>query len=606
MINSIFLSRNAQFYKIKNDKRITNEIIEDIIKEASKNKHSTRYLVNEFRVLKNINETPYKYTLRVYKAKKKVDFIFNENNYDVIHAFILLVEYDNHLIVFKKSTSTITSSISKIFELLDYGKILNIVDDTMHIQKVALRNMTISGEAIHSHSYETPGNLNGLLSMHSAGKAIPQNMKVKRDTSSKSLTASTGRIIESSGRYQFDELFEWAKEQLLIMNSSHNNKFLEKFAQPVSLLSILPLTEPKAILLESHTVREELDSNNIEFVIYKEYPSKKHKHIYSKDTIEKILTILEKVYEIDTLRNITTKGISRSIIIDSSTHEQVGNLKINDKSLTFDIPLLKRIHIKENDSCISLQKYLINKKLYSIVFNDFKYMYFRGTCFKDSTGKSEIDSILKVLITQTRFDNVINEKGTISTTHTKFDNTSMFDAVEDIHADDDYIFCDDLGIEWCDHITINKETKKIRFIHSKADVSTSLSASKMHEVVGQGIKNLGNMGFTLNDLITIKESKFNEKYKRNSILSNIDRIRKGAFENIDKDIINSVINDYETHRECILSCSFLSKNDIELAFEKIKKDEYVKGNIYQLFWIISSFIHACRGSNVIPIIYCKV
>ncbi|MDA3909523.1 MAG: hypothetical protein PF437_10605, partial [Sulfurimonas sp.] len=74
MINSIFLSRNAQFYKIKDNKRITNEIIEDIIKEASNNKQSTSYLVNEFRVLKNINDVAYKYTLRVYKAKKKVDF----------------------------------------------------------------------------------------------------------------------------------------------------------------------------------------------------------------------------------------------------------------------------------------------------------------------------------------------------------------------------------------------------------------------------------------------------------------------------------------------------------------------------------------------------
>jgi hypothetical protein len=602
MINSIFLSRNAQFYKVKDNKRITNRIIEDIIKEASKNKQSTSYLVNEFRVSKNINNVVYKYTLRVYKAKKKVDFIFNDNSYDVIHAFILLVEYNNYLIVFKKSTSTITSAISKIFELLDYGKILNIVDDTMYIQKVALRNMTISGEAIHSHSYETLGNLNGLLSMHSAGKAIPQNMKVKKDASSKSLTASTGRIIESSGRCQLDKLFEWAKEQLSIMNSVHENRFLSKFAQPVSLLSILPLTEPKAILLEAHTIREELDSNNIEFIIYKEYPSKKYKHIHNKQTIEKILAILEKVYEIDILRDITSKEISRSIIIDSSTHEQLGNLKINDKSLTFDTPLLRRIYIKENDSCISLQKYLITKKLYSIVFTDFKYMYFRGACFKDSSGKSEIDSILNVLVAQTRFNNITDEKGTISTTHTKFDNTSMFDAVEDIQANDDYIFCDDLGIEWCDHITINKEEKKIRFIHSKASSSSSLSASKMHEVVGQGIKNLGNMDFTLNDFITIKESKFKEKYK----ISNIERIRKGALEDTDRDIINSVINDYRTHRECILSCSFLSKADIELNFEKIKNDEYVKGNIYQLFWIISSFIHACRGCNVIPIIYCKV
>ncbi len=606
MLNHVLLSNNAQFYRIKDGKQVVNSTIKDIIEEAALNKLSHSYILNDFRQSKVVENIVFKYTFRIYKSKKKVDFIFDDNHFDTIHAFILLIEYDNYLIVFKKSTNTITSSLSKIFELMDYEKILNIVDDSMHIQKVALRNMTISGEAIHSLSYETPGNLNGLLSMHSAGKAIPQNMKVKKDTTSKSLTASTGRVIESSGRQKIDDICLWAKKQIEIMNSSHSNKFIQKFAQPVALEKILPITEPKAILLEAHTIREELDLNNIEFGIYKAYPDKKFKRIKNKAIIEKILDLLEKVYEINITRNFISREIAYSKIINTNTYETIGDLKINDKSLTFDVPWLRRISVKENSVCKSLQRYLITQKLYSIVFNDFKYMYFRGACFKDVTGKSEIDSILEALVPQPRFNNVINEKGTISTAHTKFDNTSMFDAVEDIHAQDDYIFCDDLGIEWCDHIAFNKNDKKIRFIHSKASDTTSLSASKMHEVVGQGIKNLGNMSFSLDELIAEKSTKFSQLYVRDGTTSQINRIRKGSLSTSDKDIIHKIINNYETHRECILSCSFLSKNDIVTNFDKIKRDEYVAGNVYQLFWILSSFIHACRGSNVIPIIYCKL
>ena len=487
-------------------------------------------------------------------------------------AYILLIEYENNLIVFKKSTNTITSSLSKAFELMNYKEILNIVDDETHIQRVSLRNMTISGEAIQSHSYETTGNLNGLLSMHSAGKSIPSNMRVKKDSTTKSLTASTGRIIESSGRHTVNHLFNWAKSQLDIMTASTVNSFLEKFAQPIALVDVLPISNPKAILIDLHTIKDNHNNELIEFILCKDYTNKKYKKISSK-SISKVFEVLEQVYEFENVD-----------IIDNISSEHIGKLKINEKSLTFNVPLLQRIMIKENAKIISLQKYIINNKLYSIVFDDFKYMYFMGSCFEDVSGKSEIDTILDILQPQTRFDSVINEKGTISTSHTKFDNTSMFDAVEDIHKLDDYIFCDDLGIEWCDHISINIAKKKINFIHSKADSTTSLSASKMHEVVGQGIKNLGNMAFTLDDLKSIKKDKFKEDYRRDSIQSKIKRIRKGNLHHIDFNNINNIINNYETHRECILSCSFLSKSAIKIEFDKIKIDAPVKGNIYIPFY----------------------
>ena len=63
----------------------------------------------------------------------------------------------------------------------------------------------------------------------------------------------------------------------------------------------------------------------------------------------------------------------------------------------------------------------------------------------------------------------------------------MFGFVENICTNQNYIFCDDLGDEWADHITFNLTDLSISFIHSKhGDISTS--ASNLHDVVGQGIK----------------------------------------------------------------------------------------------------------------------
>ena len=69
--------------------------------------------------------------------------------------------------------------------------------------------------------------------------------------------------------------------------------------------------------------------------------------------------------------------------------------------------------------------------------------------------------------------------------------------------DDEYIFCDDLLDEWADHITFNDKKARISFIHSKHG-KKSTSASNLHDVVGQGIKNLGNMFFSQEQIWSVK------------------------------------------------------------------------------------------------------
>ncbi len=177
----------------------------------------------------------------------------------------------------------------------------------------------------------------------------------------------------------------------------------------------------------------------------------------------------------------------------------------------------------------------------------------------------------------------------------------MFGFVEAIHADDDYIFCDDLGDEWADHITLNLSDSSISFIHSKqGEVSTS--ASNLHDVVGQGIKNLGNMYFSKAEIV-LKIASLDSQYKSGSgVQTQINRIRKST-PNFNGDI-DLLLKNHKLHRKCILSCSFLSKNQIENEFNKLKRGERVRGNIVQLLWILSSFSHAAKEANVIPIIYC--
>ncbi|WP_161419515.1 hypothetical protein [Acinetobacter haemolyticus] len=270
--------------------------------------------------------------------------------------------------------------------------------------------------------------------------------------------------------------------------------------------------------------------------------------------------------------------------------------------ITISTNLLRRIKIEENGKVESLIGYINRKGLFSITFLNPKYMYFIDSCFEDRSGVSEIDSILEMLKPQAGIEKVVSEKGKFTNTQTTFDVDSMFGFVERLFSNENYIFCDDLGDEWADHITFNLTDLSISFIHSKhGDESTS--ASNLHDVVGQGIKNLGNMFFSKDQIEQKVKKSLLKNYKcGKGTQTQIDRIRKTT-TNFSTDI-ESLLKNYRLYRKCILSCSFISKAKIEAEFNDIKQGKQVRGHIIQLLWILSSFSHAAKEANVIPIIYC--
>lgn len=580
------LTKNAQFYVPKNT--IDDAIINDILGAAVDNMDTDAQLVVDlFRADKRVDESEleYKCSVRVFPSVRPVYFI-NEELEDRVYAFIILIEYQNYLAIFKKSCANISELLKEHFTLVDSRDLTSTFgDNDVEFQKIALRNMTISDRAMRARSYEA-ADLKGLLSTHSAGRSIPFYLKLRQGAVTKTISG-TGRLVESSQRKSLDEIAVWVREQVeLIENPSNDNNFLDSFAKKVELSDVLNACEPNAILVESTPLQERIERDGLTL----RYKTAGGVNVVISSRIKnKLFAGLEKVYELDP----ECKVVGR---------ENCTRLRKNEKSLTLTSKALTKFRVIENGKEVTLQKFIVKNGYYSVTFTDPKYMYFMGACFEDSSGISEINSILEIMHPKLEMPTVTSEKGGFTNTTTAFEVNSMFGVVESLHQNDDYIFCDDLGIEWADHITLNRAESNISFIHSKHG-STSTSASNLHDVVGQGIKNLGNMYFTKEQMLERINGKFSDTYSNSGCNTSIARIRKGDPAQAEG-YLDGLLKDYKLHRKCILSCSFISKSSVATEFSKIQRGESVPGHIIQLLWIISSFAHAVRDMNAIPIIYC--
>lgn len=584
MVENLILTQNAQFFTSNID--ITDQMVNEIFDNASDNiMANTDFTFNDIRTERRTGdpEFTYNYSIRIYPSVRDVYFLGDTDLFDIIYSYILLLEFGRKVVIFKKSTSNVNDIIQRHFNLVEHSSMINTFDDdSVEFQKMALRNMTVSDRAVRAKTYEA-ADLKGVLSVHAAGKSIPYFLRIRHGDSLKTIATTTGRIVESSERRGIDDLAVWAKQQTVLLNRTSSKTFLDAFASPVVLKDVLLLTQPKAILVEASALMDRI----IRDALALKRISKARGAIQLNPEIQKkLFKQLEQVFEIDDNQNILG-GPPNS------------KLKVNDKTITFNSKHLKQILIADKGTDITLQNYLIRYGLYSVCFGNPKYMYYMGNCFEDRSGISQIQNILQMFVIKNEISTATSEKGTIIPTSIDFEAVSVFKIVEDIHAPDDYIFCDDLGNEWADHITFNKVDTCISFIHSKhGDESTS--ASNLHDVVGQGIKNLGNMFFTKSTFMEKKKTKLIQRYNR----SGISRLRKGTRPGLNADL-EGILGSFKINRKCILCCTFLSKSGVEREFRKIQRGMPVSGHIIQLLWILSSFAHAAKEMNVIPLIYCK-
>ncbi|KHT17224.1 hypothetical protein [Pectobacterium brasiliense] len=597
MLEKLELTKNVQFYTVKNYNHlqpVNENIILDIFNAADDNIEPEQdYILNIFRDVSTFidNDIQYRYSIKIFPTIRPVYFIRKEEGeeglYDRIYAFIIIFEFDGHICIIKKSCANISDKLEMNFDLITSTMIADTFNDSdVSFQRISMRNMTISDKAIRNRSYEA-ADLKGTFSTHAAGRSIPLFLKYRQGSIVRTISG-TGRLVESSHRVNFDNLALWAYNQLLLIKNGGGEKdFLDAFAKQKILQDVLAVTSPNAILIESSSLYDQLIEDSIQI----KYVNNKGNDIALDASQMNILfKYLERVYTINPDKRIE-KVLGKAFI------------RVNNKTLTFDSSFLRSLKVNISGSDVTLQSYIIKNGFYSITFNDPRYMYFIGNCFQDDSGISEINSILDMLTPVQNMNLVKSEKGSFRRNSANFSRDSMFFLVESKHKYDDYIFCDDLGTEWADHITFNKKDSCINFIHSKHGTQ-STSASKLHDVIGQAVKNLGYLNFSQSDFIKKIHDKLSSNYNSSNGPTQIKRTRKGNITVFDS-YMTEMLKDYKLHRKCILSCSFISKVAITTEFKKIQRGEKVNGHITQLLWILSSFSHAVKETNAIPLIYCE-
>ncbi|CAM3823042.1 hypothetical protein ACLS0F_03985 [Avibacterium endocarditidis] len=179
-ISMLSLTKNAYFYRSK--EQDINHV--ELLDCASRNcQEGKGFLIDEVKKEIEVNGKLYLYSLRIFPSERTVYFINNQDKEvkisDIIHAYIILIEIDNVLVVLSKSCSSISKIIDKKFELLSNN---SLISQNAEYQKLSLRNMTISDKAIRARSYEA-ANLNGVLSLYGAGRSIPSHIKVRQGSS---------------------------------------------------------------------------------------------------------------------------------------------------------------------------------------------------------------------------------------------------------------------------------------------------------------------------------------------------------------------------------------------------------------------------------------
>lgn len=637
-VENLFLTKSIYIYKDfhthnKESRRI--DLIRDILALATNNKiKSSSFILNIFR--KNFhNFHDIKYTVRVFLTDRPIYFLkeisakANEDERtlfsklkDKIHAYIILIEYKDYICILKKSCADISSITEERLTLIDLHELGKIFTEDAKYKKMAFKLITSSNRDVNSktlHAYD----LKGALPLYGAGRSIVSGFQVSNKGTLSSIT-STGRFTENAQRSRLENIFQWIKIQVDKLEESKDsvNSFLKNFSKKVNLENLPRDVIPDSLMIDGSGLSELIE--NLSSDIF--YKNNENNFLILDDHSKKILFgRLENLfpiknkdnhYVIEKIYTVKPYGDKYKIFRKNNLNENENDNKLNMnlKSITFSIDLLKRLYIDENGEKVNLNKFIIKNKLYSITFTDFKYMYLMGGCFYDTSGSSEVMELLSMLHPFDEMNSINDEKGTkkLNKRSKNFPKISMFNFIEEVQKEqgDNYIFCDDQGDEWADHITFNQKLSRICFIHSKHG-KQSTSASNLHDVVGQGIKNLGNMFFSKDQIWNMKfengsNKKFFTTYNIAKKQTNIPRLRLGN-GNPDqiKKYLENLLKDKRLYRECILSCSFLSKKMIESEFLKLENQQPISGNITQLFWILSSFSHACKERGITPIIYCN-
>jgi superfamily II DNA or RNA helicase len=235
--------------------------------------------------------------------------------------------------------------------------------------------------------------------------------------------------------------------------------------------------------------------------------------------------------------------------------------------------------------------------------------------------KSANSFVLDFLTPVTELDVISSEKGAQVGEKTVWQKNSLFafldEALTGKHNAKPLgpafpaVVCDDMGTEAADFIAVDRKGSRIVFVHGKAmSTDPGVSASKLHDVCGQAIKNLEFVRFGGRPMAGRKK-KWERPWKAATKKDKSDdpgyevspRIRRGP-TNSGKlnDLIESLLLQPNAQREVWLALGrILSKTKFEDQLAKKNPD----GFALQTFFLLASTFSACKSVGVDLKVFCS-
>lgn len=479
------------------------------------------------------------------------------------------------------------------YDWVSHAQITSVFSDSARILKVAARIINPAQSGLIGRGYE--GNsLQDEMPHYGSGKTIPRSLKASDFGETISVTAGASRITSYGQAVDIDKIGIWFQRICALLSTNRRSTFVSRFAEPVDFAATMPTLIPKLIVFDTLGFYARVRDEGLQL-------RRKFKKKGSRDT--KRAGATEQMFEnvISALRvNATlTQGAFA-----------IGTIATTKTSLKIDLSALKNFTLYNGSKDVSLSAYINKKDLFSVYFDSPDYVYMGASLFRDQGLLSEIDAVIASLEGVAVLSAADREKVDLSRDNphpgksalTRFPSTSVFSIVEDYFVAADYIFCDDLGDEWADHIVLNVNTKTLSFAHSKHG-APSTRASNLHEVVGQALKNMGNLLCTPSALAR-KIDGFDEVYTGTLIR----RIRKAPIGQDIRAVKGGVIaslTDNGLRREAVVCCSFLSQARVIQELEKLRAGTQGRPHIRQLLWLLSYFVAASKELSIRPRILCR-
>lgn len=578
----------AYFYKLKDKEEIDPKEIEHMLRDVTEGKVH-RYLFDICR--ENIGNA--RYSMRVFKDKPRTPkFIGVENEQwqEQKIGYYVFIEYDRYVAILKKNCTVPSGILSKL-ENVEHDTLIRLFsDDDTKVNKLSMQNLDGSDYAMRYKSYESL-DLRDYLSPIGATHYYIRSFKGDKKGDRFTLTLSTSRINNFASDQSLADICNWVCFVVDGIKKSGKaaSGFFDIFAKPIKYTELKDSLQPSSVLLFCSLI----DSlRNEQGAVFYRLIKGEEKSL-GDDEFKELIAAMRVCYDVERKDGRYYAGENGCI--------EVLKLKNEIKLKNDD---WKDVIIKGSSDELydgTLIDLINRNSLFNVYFLESPVVYSNRTLFEDTKLLSSGSRFMKDLKGNLNGEFSCEKyEGRSSRGLEDWSDESIFKYVESKFAREyTYFICDDLGTEWADHIGISKG--RVTFFVEKYKESQD-SASDFQEVVGQALKNIGNLTPTKAQLES-KEEKWRGKYGEAKFLryrsetGSVDEAIKVWLEN------NSMPN---CEREMCLVVNFLSCDKFKDQLEDLSNGGNVQRaeELRMRLWLLSSFVDTCREAGVKPVIYC--